>query len=451
MENIEDWIRKTGLAFLMRKFQKEYTDISGLSDTETLNNFITQKRNNLLLHADNHTRYYHKIFRDIDLIQDNKINLSRFEEIPILTKEIIRKNQQDLVSDEIQSRIWFYNSSGGSTGEPTRLIQDNVYSTWGSATSYYYFKNILGIDEPSAKKVVLWGSERDLFKGSLSNKAKIQNWLFNTIFLNSFKMTGPDIEGYIRTINSEKPEIVRGYAGSLFELCRYAEQKKMLLYHPKIVLSAAENLSEEMREVIESNFGTKVYNFYGSRESSNLAGECKEGLLHPFSFWNYLEVLDKDNRPVGEGEEGRIVITNLFNYSMPLIRYEIGDMAVLGPRKCSCGHVLPTLKKITGRITDRFILKNGTTVPAEFFIHLLGVVCYEGSGFERFQVIQEDYDKIRINIVAQKEISEHYKKDVDEKIRVVMGQECIILWQKVDDIPKTPTGKYLYTKSLVGR
>lgn len=451
MGKIENVIRKNRFDLIKKRFESEYLQISALSDRDSLHTFITQKRNDLYLHANTHSRYYHELFQQIGLISDGTVDISRIEEIPILTKDIFRKHHQDLISDEYQTRNWVYNSSGGSTGEPIRLIQDDIYLKWRAATNYFYFKNILDIDEPTAKKVVLWGSERDLFQGSMGYKAKIQNWLSNTVFLNSFRMSWQDIEQYIHTINSFKPEIIRGYAGSLLELCRYAEKKKIPLYSPRIVVSAAENLSDTMRDVIESNFGTKVYNFYGSREVSNLAGECKNGLLHLFQFWNYVEVLDKDNQPVREGEEGRVIVTNLYNYSMPLIRYEIGDMAILGQEKCSCGQILSTLKKVTGRITDHFILESGTTVPAEFFIHLLGVVCYEQGGFEKFQVIQEEYNEIQINIVTHKEISDQYKNDINEKIRVVMGLECKIIWNIVDDIPKTPSGKYLYTKSLVRR
>jgi phenylacetate-CoA ligase len=379
------------------------------------------------------------------------VDRSRIKDIPLLTKDIIRRNYQDLISDDYQTRNWRYTSSGGSTGEPIRLIQDSTYEKWGNATKSYYFREILHIDEPTAKKVILWGSERDLFKGNLGLKAYIDNWFSNTIFLNSFKMTEPDIETYIRTINASKPDIVQGYAGSLFTLCKYAEAKKIHLHSPEIVISAAENLTETMRSVIESNFGTRIFDFYGSREVSTLAGECRGGLLHTFSFWNCLEVLDADNRPVKEGGVGKVIVTNLHNYSMPLIRYEIGDMAIAGPQTCRCGSSLPSLKKVTGRITDHFILKNGTTVPAEFFIHLLGVVCYDEGRFEKFQVIQEDYDKIRINIVALKELADHYTKHVDEKIRTVMGPDCEIIWNPVPEIPKTPGGKYLYTISRVKR
>jgi phenylacetate-CoA ligase len=445
MEKIENIIREIGVHIFKERFKKEYLEISALRDRESLNNFMTQKRTKLILHADKHSKYYHQIFQKIDLIQDGTVDISRFKEIPILSKEIIRKHHQDLISDDYKTRKWFNNSSGGSTGEPVRLIQDDMYLKWATATNYYYFKHILDTEEPVVKKVILWGSEQDLFKGDIGFKAKFQNWLSNIIFLNSFRMTEQDIEQYIRTINSFKPEFVRGYAGSLFELCRYAEQRKIPLFSPKIVVSAAENLSDTMRDVIESNFGTKVYNFYGSREIGNLAGECKDGLLHSFLFWNYLEVLDKDNQPVQEGEEGRVVVTNLYNYSMPMIRYEIGDMAILGPEKCSCGHVLPTLKKVSGRITDHFILEDGTLIHGEYFTHLF----YLKEWIIAFRIIQEDYLKIRIQIVIKGKINPSDQADIENKIILVMGSNCRIIWDIVDDIPKTPSGKYLYTKSLM--
>ncbi|WP_217178706.1 phenylacetate--CoA ligase family protein [Methanofollis liminatans] len=429
------------------RIKKEYGAISNIFEIGEQNTFIEQRLKNLLLHAYEHTRYYHTIFNQIDLIQDGNVDSSRISDIPILTKDIIRENYNDLLSDDYQTRKWYYNSSGGSTGEPLRLVQDHVYLKWGNATNYYYYKHILDIDEPNVKKILLWGSERDIFKGSIGFKAKTINQLSNTKFLNSFRMTEQDIERYIHTINSFKPEIIRGYAGSLYTLCRYAEKKKLSLYAPKIIVSAAETLSDNMRSTIESNFGTRVYNFYGSREVSNIAGECKEGLMHLFMFWNYLELLDSQNRPVSCGEEGKVVITNLFNYSMPLIRYEIGDTAILGPDVCFCGNLLPTLKKIVGRVTDHFVLKDGTTIHGEYFTHLF----YLKDWIEMFQVIQEDYKTIRILIVISSERNQKDQKDIESKIKLVMGSECKVIWDIVDDIPKTSSGKYLYTKSLVWR
>jgi len=357
------------------------------------------------------------------------------------------KYHKNLISKDCKNRRWYYNSSGGSTGEPTRFIQDDCYSKWSNATQQYYYQDLLGIDERNVKKIILWGSERDVFKGSVGLKAKVGHWLTNTIPLNSFRMTEEDMKNYIKIINSFKPDLIRGYAGSLYELCRYAEKKKLTVFAPKILISAAETLRDEMREKIESVFGTKLYDFYGSREAASIAAECKNGLMHVFMFNNYVEILDGLNQPVQEGKEGRVIVTNLHNYSMPFIRYEIGDVAVVGPEQCECGNPLPTLKKVTGRITDHFVKEDGTIIHGEFFTHLF----YLKDWVRAFQVIQEDFKRIKILVVLKENINEQEKEDIEDKIKLVMGQDCKVIWEFVEEIPTTPQGKYLYTKSLVRR
>jgi len=396
-------------------FDVEYSEIKSITDMDGLLKFQEKYLTKLLLHAYKNVPYYHRIFGEVGVVSGDAVDLSKFDKIPILTKEIMREHHEELISKEYTTRKWYYNSSGGSTGEPVRFIQDDVYGKWGNATFYYWYKNILGVDESDVRKVILWGSERDLFKGSTGLKAKIINWLTNTVFLNSFKMSDGAMKKYIETINSYKPDLIRGYTGSLYELCRYAERKNTRIHTPKIVVSSAETLSDEMREKIETVFGMKVYDYYGSRETNNLAGECESGLMHILAFHNYVEVLDIDNLPVKEG----------------------------------CRNPLPTLRKITGRITDCFTLENGTTVPAEYFIHLIGVICNKGF-IKKFQVIQEDYKRVRILVIIERIMEELEKKDIEDKIKLVMGNDCKIIWEFVDEIHKTQSGKYLYTRSLIG-
>jgi len=397
------------------------------------------------LHSYVNVPYYSKTFQEINLINGNGIDLHKFYNLPILTKDTIRKHHAKLISKDYMKRKWYYNSSGGSTGEPVRFIQDELYTKWINATNKYYYQDMLGIDEAHCRKVILWGSERDIFEGTIGLKAKISNWLTNTVFLNSFRMTKEDMERYIKIINQYKPELIRGYAGSLYELCRFAEANNLKIFTPKVLISSAETLTDYMREKIESVFGTKVYNFYGSREVNGIAGECREGSMHIFTFSNYVEVLDYHNLPVTEGEEGKIIVTNLHNYSMPLIRFEIGDTGILESRRCKCGNKLPILKKITGRITDHFIKKDGTVIHGEYFTHLF----YLKDWVKTFRVIQEDYDKIRILVVSQGKVNEIEKKDIENKIKLVMGKDCKIHWEFLEEISKPKSGKHLYTQSLL--
>ncbi len=429
-------------------FDLEYSKINSLNDKAKLLEFQEKHLKKLLLHAYKNVPYYHRIFDEIGLIIDGRVNLSKFNKIPILTKDIIRKHYTELLSKDYTTKNWYYKESGGSTGEPIRIVQDDVYTHWRDAAERFYYVNMLNIDELSCKKIVIWGSWSDLFQSTKGLKAKISNLVKNTKLLNCLKMTEDDIERYIQIINSYKPDLVRGYSSSLYELCRYAEKKNLKVYTPKIVIGTAETLTPEMRGKIETLFETKLFNFYGAREVSGIAGECKEGLMHIFSFYNNIEILDGENKYVKEGEEGRVIVTNLHNYSMPIIRFEIGDMAVLGPKRCKCGNLLPTLEKVTGRITECFVKEDGTTISPVFFIILfLGV--YEKRLFKKFQIIQEDYKKIRILIVPETSKDIPYKKDIEEKIKLMMGKDCKINWEFVDEIPKTKSGKYVYIKSLV--
>ncbi|NQE54746.1 hypothetical protein C5S29_14245 [ANME-1 cluster archaeon GoMg3.2] len=247
------WVRIRG-----NGFEREYHEIKNINNRDKLLQFQKKHLKDLLLHAYKNVPYYHRIFKDIGIVDNGTVDLSKFNEIPILTKEIIREHRQELISKDYKTRKWYYNSSGGSTGEPLRFIQDDVYAKWGNVAFYYWYMDILGVDEPNVRKTILWGSERDLFQGGLGFKAKIANWLTNTVFLNSFKMSEDDMDYYIKTINSYKPDLIRGYAGSLYELCRYAE-KNIVIHTPKIVVGAAETLGDEMRGKIETVFGTKLY------------------------------------------------------------------------------------------------------------------------------------------------------------------------------------------------
>lgn len=431
------------------KHSKDYNEIHKISDQEKLNDFVNGYLNKLLIHCYQNVPYYKRLFNGLN---SSEIDINLFTtKIPILKKDIIRKNFNDLTDVDLENRNYYLNASGGSTGEPVKIVQDSHYSKWANIALYYYYKDIIGVDELAEKKIILWGSESDLISGKTSLTKNFLNKIHKTKFLNSFMMNEEDMGRYIQEINTYKPNLIRGYAGSLYEISKFAEKKNIEVHSPKVIVSSAETLNDNMRSQIESVFGAKVYNFYGSREVSCLAGECSHGNLHVLNFKNYFEVLDQKDKPVKNGEEGRFIVTDLHNYAMPLVRYEIGDTVILGPKKCKCGNILPTLKKVKGRITDHFILRNGTMVHGEYFTRFFsaGADYYLKEWVESFQIIQEDYEKIRILVVLNGSINESEQKEIEDKIRYVMGYSCEIKWEIVDEIPKTKSGKYIYTKSMV--
>lgn len=392
----------------------------------------------LLSYVVKHVEYYRELLPpDTDWIRS-------FSSIPTLTKNLIRKNFDRLKSDELQNMKWVVNTSGGSTGEPVTFIQDWQFREWSNLTQRYYSKKILGVEYAEIPKIILWGSERDIFGARESFTARARHWLTQTTFVNSFRMDETCLKETTRLINNKKPVMIKGYAGSLYQLAKYVRDHNLKIHHPRMVYSAAETLRPFMRELIESTFECKVYNFYGSREVGPIAAECRKGRMHLFCFNNYIEVVDSQNQPIHSGQEGRVLVTVLHNTAMPLVRYDIGDTAIVGDQ-CTCGLDLPTLKEITGRVTDHFKTQNGTLIHGEYFTHLF----YYKPWVKEFQVVQKDFSNIEIYFVPIGELPFEDQKDLENKIRLVMGNDCLIDWHIVETIPRTPQGKLLFTRSLI--
>jgi phenylacetate-CoA ligase len=210
-----------------------------------------------------------------------------------------------------------------------------------------------------------------------------------------------------------------------------------------------------MRESIEGVFNAPIFDSYGSREIQAMAFECPshEG-LHILASHLYCEIINPDGSRTKAGEPGEIILTPYFNYSMPLLRYRIGDMGVWAENDCSCGRKWPLLKSVSGRVTECFYRRDGGIIPPEYFIHLVGVVLNDG-WINKFQVIQEDFDNIMVRIIPTDHSSDPLNKYkvslncLDDKLKLVMGNSCEVNFEFVKDIPETPSGKYLYTISHV--
>lgn len=129
-------------------------------------------------------------------------------------------------------------------------------------------------------------------------------------------------------------------------------------------------------------------------------------------------------------EGGKVIVTNMNNYSMPLIRYEIGDRAVKVNDRCSCGALLPVIGKITGVVTDHFLKKDGILIHGMYFTHLF----YLKDWIDAFQIIQKDFINIKIRIVLKEKKLESEKSNIEDKIRQVMGGQVHIYWGIVDGV-----------------
>jgi phenylacetate-CoA ligase len=401
----------------------------------------------LLTHAWKHVPHYREAFRGIGLEDGGAGDiLAAFPKLPLLDKATVRRSFDALQSDDVHRRNCVENWSGGTTGEPLAFTQERkeVMVTGGEVLRWFYGWH--GI-EPGDKEVRLWGSDRDLFRGMPPLRVRLREAAQGLKLLNTFKMDSGRIPDLIGRLNGHRPALVRGYASSLFEIAQYALANGRDIEPPKVVISSAGTLYPFMREKIESAFGCKVYNHYGTRELHNVAMECPERTgLHISAFAHMVEVVDEQGNPCPAGKEGELVITSLLNYAMPLIRYRIGDRGAAAIADCPCGRGLPRLARISGRTVEAFRTRNGGVVLGEFFIYLFEVVM-KGGAFAKVQVVQKDYDvvEVRAVLLPGRRLSDEVKEEVRRRMRVAMGEKCSVEFAVQDDIPVSPSGKYSYT------
>lgn len=415
------------------------------SSTEDMQVFQKEKYCELLKYAYQHTRYYHKVFDEIGLFEGEKMMEARLCEIPILTKEIIRREGKALISDEAEKRGAYINTSGGSTGEPVTFYQDKFYFSHNFGDKILF--GILNGKMPGDKEIKLWGSERDILEGSIGLKEKVINWCYNRTFLNSFVLMPQSMESYIQTINKARPKQIWTYADSIYQLSRYVNDHSITTFSPKNIITTAGVLYDEMRAEIKKAFpGSNIMNQYGSREAGVIG--CEVGGTAGIRIFDHavkVEILDEVSQQISEFGNGELLITNFTNYSMPLIRYRIGDTGIKTDAQGYTGS-FSVLKNVTGRTNTHLKRADGSLVHGEYATHLF----YNKTWIENFKVIQHDYDKIEFQIVIKAGNCAN-QEDLDQMVRdlqAVMGR-CDIKVTYLDVIPRLKSGKYQFVISKI--
>ena len=249
---------------------------------------------------------------------------------------------------------------------------------------------------------------------------------------------------YVGQMQRFRPRVLLGYASALAALAQFVEACEVRDIHLDAVISSAETLFAEQRQKIEKALGCRVYDRYGCREGGPLAVECAKGQMHVSADYVYLELLC-NGQPARPGEMGEIVITPLYSYGMPLIRYRTGDLGIAAEQiSCACGRNLPILKRVIGRTSDILSNRRGDLFHGEYFTHLF----YDRRGVRQFQVVQTDPESLVFKVVTDKDFDARLLQDIEASILAFMGP-MHISWEQVDQIPPLRSGKRSFTISHV--
>lgn len=246
------------------------------------------------------------------------------------------------------------------------------------------------------------------------------------------------VEEACREMLDFRPGYLLGPPSTIAGMLQWFEDHKERPAGLESVRAFSETVTDGLRDRIAAVLGVPVNDLYSSQELGVIAIECPQsGLLHTVDSL-IVEVLAEDGRPCGSGETGRIVVTDLANHATPLIRYEIGDYAEVGPA-CSCGRTLPTLKRILGRYRNLVVYPDGSRHwPKVGFTRFAEVI-----PVRQFQFIQKSRTALEAHLVVESHADAEQEERLRAIIRAAIGYPFDVDFvYHSDSIPRGPGGKF---------
>lgn len=421
------------LAWMEELFAQQWWPLAKLQES------ADRRTRELAIHAGRHVPYYREIFSALHLVPESIRFPEDWATIPLLDKETLRRQYEELISEPPHARRSYVNHTGGSTGVPVQFLTDDVQLARMGA--WLDFVSTWAGWRPGELRLELWGNRDRPMPPSRWERLRAS--LAGSFAIPVYNYTEKDLEQWWQVLLTLRPTIIYGYPSVLADFSIWLEAEGNVPSGVKGVFSSAEVLYAEQRAVIERAFNCKVYNQYGSKETPCVACECPEGGMHLFINWNRVEFIDTVAGKEGGNHE--IVVTPLFNYAQPLFRYRIGDLGRMHSEPCSCGRGFPLMDLNIARSRDYLFSPTGERFYPGFFTRLM-----DGRGWVRcFQFVQETETDIALYVVPEViERSEQLRAGLEQEVTAIlcakMGDSMRCLVHLVEGIDRTKAGKHRY-------
>jgi phenylacetate-CoA ligase len=398
----------------------------------------------LLTHAYEHCPFYRERMDGAGVHPHDVRKLEDLAALPPLEKSDLQAEGERMVSANWPGADLLPNQTGGSTGTPVRFFLSNDRRRSRAAGNIRH--NRWAGWDVGDRVAVLWGASRDAPRRDW--RARLRRLLLRQpLWLDTAHVTEERMEQFHDELLHYRPRVIQAYARSAVLFARFLEERGLRPWRPHSIVTSAEVLEPEERALVERVFGCPVFNRYGCREVSVIASECQSHQgMHVMAEGLHVEIVCGD-RPAKPGEMGSILVTDLLNFAMPLIRYRIGDMGSWEEGDCSCGRKLPRLHQVHGRVTDFLVGADGRLVSGVF---LATYVVAHRPSLGQVQIQQDRPGEVVYRVRPGREFSA--VEDVgylEETSRTYLGEAIRVGWEIVEDLPSEPSGKFLFSRSKV--
>ncbi len=394
--------------------------------------------------------YYQSMFLRAGVKPRDLRSMDDLQRFPIADKRaLLASGERGYLRTGADKRRLNRRSTTGSRGTPITVFSSQSEALFRKATLVSSFRRLARLPVPLM--IVDVGVEQG------KTGTDIAQWLRVVTIERIFR--AESIAAQVLHMSSTSPGLIEGRPSSLWALALEARHQGISLPKPRLVASFGEALYPHVRQLLEESFGCRVADFYNCEEIGNVAWECPchPDQTHVNPATTVLEVVDDDGKSVPRGQAGRVLLTNLYNCTMPFIRYDIRDRAeILNAGNCDCGFSGQSILLIEGRDEDFFLLPDGRQVsPRKAYEVIAGVLPFKDLGndlflaIHGFQIIQEASDLVTVNVIAGPNYSPGVWHGVEESIKA-LHSEMRVRVRVVENLERSPGGKLKEVMSRVG-
>jgi phenylacetate-CoA ligase len=431
------WLRRDGrsqaLAEHAQLIQSQYFDTSHIRELKLI------RLKALLEHAANNCKYYRQLFQEHSFDVNSFSGIANLERIPRLSKQTLLNRIEEMVAENIPRTMLHRSQSGGSSGRRTPFYRNNDCIPPKLAAEWR-FQNWMGWNF-GERLGLIWPASQDI-DSEPTWRSRFRNATFGRIeLLHAASLTDASMKHFSERLERKRIIFIKGFSNAIY---RFALFCQTLPKPPnvKAIMCTGEALAPEQRQLFERVFNAEVFNMYSSRETGNMAAECGkcEG-LHIADENVHIEVVP-DEATESDGA-GTILVTDLLNYGMPLIRYEIGDRGRLIAGSCACGRALSRMGAVIGRGTDLLFSTSGALVHGASLVHYVLAL---GTDVGQVQFIQRQFGHITVRLTQTFRGQDDKLIHLESTLRKLLGNDIVIEREFVREIAPASSGKYLVTK-----
>ena len=434
-----DWFR---LSLQLNKFpikraQKTLEKIQNIPEEEFAE-YQRKRRNSIIDYHIQHNDFYRDFF--------NWDGFDDWSKVPIMNKADLQHPLQDRLSSTYNTKTAYIGKTSGSSGHPFIFAKNrfaHALSWAGFQDRYRWY----GIDLNKSLQARFYGIPLD-FYGNIQERLKDRISLRRRF--NIFDLSEKKMEAFLERFKKSDFNYLNGYTSAIVLFARFLQDRDIVLKELcpslNICIVTSERLFDRDKKLIESALGVPVINEYGASEVGLIAFENSENQWIVNAEDLYVEILDENNNILPYGQEGRVVITSLFNKAHPMIRYDIGDLGSLSEDSTL---KKPILEKLIGRTNDIARLPDGKVVPGLTFYYVTKTIIEDNGRIKEFIITQTKIDSFRIEYVSETELDQEQKEKILQAIGTYVGKNLNITFERKTILKRSKSGKLKQFISLL--